>query len=465
MDEFSIVAGGCGRSNSVSISSPHEQAFVLSLLPGYLLKGDVWIGLRREDNGAFKWINEEPLRYVLWATEEPKTSFNCVMMDVRTGYWKTADCSDSRQLLCKVSLRDLNNGIRLESDPLQDDRRRADELYFESACYYFSKEEPVSQEVAQNEKCKSRGAALVSIRNVFENAFVARETSAIQGSLYWTGLFFNDTFAQKAFMWLDASPISFTKWGKYEPECPKGENQGCVLLGSDGREFVWSVSDCSAKAQYICKRFLSESDIVASPQTLPLGYVYSCPNGWTKLGTRSCFKSISERKTWQDSLTDCEILETRSSLARILSIQEQNDLSLLLFKEEDEAWIGLNDVSNEGFYVWSDGSPLVYVNWTLFEDDTNSSLQNVQDCVAATKSFWKFDSCSKEKASVCFTHATQNFDECFNSIDSCHINATCENTIASYICTCKPGFSGNGTICEYYDECSNNADNCHVNAT
>ena len=62
MDEFSIVAGGCGRSNSVSISSPHEQAFVLSLLPGYLLKGDVWIGLRREDNGAFKWINEEPLR-------------------------------------------------------------------------------------------------------------------------------------------------------------------------------------------------------------------------------------------------------------------------------------------------------------------------------------------------------------------------------------------------------------------
>ena len=165
-------------------------------------------------------------------------------------------------------------------------------------------------------------------------------------------------------------------------------------------------------------------------------------------------------------MTDCEILETRSSLARILSIQEQNDLSLLLFKEEDEAWIGLNDVSNEGFYVWSDGSPLVYVNWTLFEDDTNSSLQNVQDCVAATKSFWKFDSCSKEKASVCFTHATQStysqnlanwyffyalsldFDECFNSIDSCHINATCENTIASYICTCKPGFSGNGTICE-----------------
>ena len=193
--------------------------------------------------------------------------------------------------------------------------------------------------------------------------------------------------------------------------------------------------------------------------------VYSCPNGWTKLGTRSCFKRISDRKTWQDSLTDCEAMD-KSSLARILSIQEQNELSLFLFKEEDEAWIGLNDISNEGFYVWSDGSPLVYVNWTLFGADTNLSLQSKEDCVAATKSFWKLDICSKEKASVCFTPATQStysqslahrdffyavsldFDECFNSNDNCHVNATCENTISSYICTCKQGFTGNGTMCE-----------------
>ena len=173
-----------------------------------------------------------------------------------------------------------------------------------------------------------------------------------------------------------------------------------------------------------------------SPQTLPLSCqyfnylredlvsnffldVFSCPNGWTKIGTRSCFKRVSDRKTWQDSLTDCEAMETRSSLARILSIQEQNELSLFLFKEEDEAWIGLNDVSNEGFYVWSDGSPLVYVNWTLFEDDTNSSLQNVQDCVAATKNFWKIDSCSKKKASVCFTLATQSMSS--TSLANCDI--------------------------------------------
>ena len=85
-----------------------------------------------------------------------------------------------------------------------------------------------------------------------------------------------------------------------------------------------------------------------------------------------------------------------------------------------------------------------------------------------------------------------DYDECSNDADNCHVNATCENTISSYTCTCKPGFIGNGTYCKGnsdflilsdlgfyrsgeslarycvfsldYDECSNNADNCHVNA-
>ena len=57
-----LEEAGCGPTNSASISSPHEQAFVLSLLPGYQFGEDVWIGLTRDDDGAFKWINEEPLR-------------------------------------------------------------------------------------------------------------------------------------------------------------------------------------------------------------------------------------------------------------------------------------------------------------------------------------------------------------------------------------------------------------------
>ena len=62
MDETGFEEGFCGPTNSASISSPHEQAFVFSLLSDYPWEKDVWIGLRREDYGAFEWINEEPLR-------------------------------------------------------------------------------------------------------------------------------------------------------------------------------------------------------------------------------------------------------------------------------------------------------------------------------------------------------------------------------------------------------------------
>ena len=95
---------------------------------------------------------------------------------------------------------------------------------------------------------------------------------------------------------------------------------------------------------------------------------------------------------------------TSASLAGIFSGQEQNELSSSIFNEK-EAWIGLNDISKEGFYVWADGSPLVYVNWSTGEAEAKLSLQEERDCVAATKSSWQTRRCSETKASVCFVPA------------------------------------------------------------
>ena len=37
--------------------------------------------------------------------------------------------------------------------------------------------------------------------------------------------------------------------------------------------------------------------------------------------------------------------------------------------------------------------------------------------------------------------------ECERDLDDCDSNATCTNTIGSYLCSCNPGFTGDGFTC------------------
>ena len=126
---------------------------------------------------------------------------------------------------------------------------RKDELYFKDTCYYLSNgdDKPESQALA-DQKCNSRGAQLASINSIHENAFIAKETSAMTGPIYWIGLSYDST--SSTFTWLYGAPVTFTRWAKYEPTYQNGE---CVTFGFDGRDFTWSVSNCSTKAGYICK--------------------------------------------------------------------------------------------------------------------------------------------------------------------------------------------------------------------
>ena len=52
-----------------------------------------------------------------------------------------------------------------------------------------------------------------------------------------------------------------------------------------------------------------------------------------------------------------------------------------------------------------------------------------------------------------------------NTTDICHPNASCTDSVGSYSCVCKPGYSGNGTHCMVFNDCSESTHSCHVNAT
>ncbi|XP_073251808.1 uncharacterized protein [Porites lutea] len=51
--------------------------------------------------------------------------------------------------------------------------------------------------------------------------------------------------------------------------------------------------------------------------------------------------------------------------------------------------------------------------------------------------------------------------ECDTGKHQCDSHAFCNNTKGSYICTCKPGFTGNGVNCTDVDECTSGLHSCH----
>ncbi|XP_059198374.1 galactose-specific lectin nattectin-like [Centropristis striata] len=128
--------------------------------------------------------------------------------------------------------------------------------------------------------------------------------------------------------------------------------------------------------------------------------VTSCPDGWTRFGSR-CFKFHITAKTWMDAEKLCQ--SANGNLASIHSAEENtflNDFIEDVSGTSRRTWIGATDAVQEKTLQWADGSPVQFTRWHTGQPD---NFKGKEHCVEMNwhGNFWNDLSCITKLSFVC----------------------------------------------------------------
>ena len=121
----------------------------------------------------------------------------------------------------------------------------------------------------------------------------------------------------------------------------------------------------------------------------------TCPSGWTSYGY-SCYSLSTYTDTWRGADATCQTLGDH-----LMSVADPSEQTVITSKlHAADAWIGLNDLEDDGHFVWTDGSDVHYVNWA---DGQPNDLFD-QDCVSVVEDGsgkWDDNHCTYYKLYIC----------------------------------------------------------------
>nr|XP_006813017.1 PREDICTED: uncharacterized protein LOC102803992 [Saccoglossus kowalevskii] len=153
---------------------------------------------------------------------------------------------------------------------------------------------------------------------------------------------------------------------------------------------------------------------------LPLDNVGDCPPGWiSQHGNCYQFGESSSSLTWPQAEDEC--ISRDAHLVSIKSYREMAFIQTMLTSEwltlNELVYIGLSDAeSTEGWFVWTDGSPLSYTDWLN---------DNLEGGSTREPSGGKYEGCVVIKLDV--IHSTKNWKD----------YACASNLVHKYICKNK----------------------------
>ncbi|CAH1255098.1 MRC1 [Branchiostoma lanceolatum] len=240
--------------------------------------------------------------------------------------------------------------------------------------------------------CGADGGTLAMPRDQKTNDFlITLKNSVDRKSPFRFGL--HDRIKENVWRWMDGQELGdFTDWGPGEPNDaslgPQGED--CVeFYPPNGNK--WNDRACSNRRKFIC-----QADTTEHP-------------GYTRVGQgayiSTYLKVFAQPKTYEDAKQACAL--DGGHLANVKT-QALHDFLLTKIQEVDASrdyWIGLNDMTVENTWTWSDGTPVsrTFTNWAPGEPN-NAGSTGDQDCgqLWKDKGFqWDDDVCRKQNYFIC----------------------------------------------------------------
>ncbi|KAM8881161.1 type-2 ice-structuring protein-like [Synchiropus picturatus] len=128
---------------------------------------------------------------------------------------------------------------------------------------------------------------------------------------------------------------------------------------------------------------------------------FSCPPLWSYYYGR-CYLYVTTQMSWARAEKHCQDLGGNlASIHSILDYHEIERVIALTYHGSGTAWVGASDAQQEGFWLWSDGTPFHYTNWCPGKPSAHNTYQNCAEMQFPGNKCWSDTPCNYNRPFVC----------------------------------------------------------------
>ncbi|KAL9962235.1 hypothetical protein ACROYT_G031317 [Oculina patagonica] len=163
-----------------------------------------------------------------------------------------------------------------------------------------------------------------------------------------------------------------------------------------------------------------------------------CKPGWSYFNG-FCYLTSTKCANWTTALSKC-----REENSVLVDVNNNKENVFIQHRHNGEkSWLGLNDKSTEGDFIWADRGP---GNFTAWAKNQPNNFRD-EDCVHALGIKHSYE-WNDVKCSDCHQYTCKkDLNECARDEYYCAQFASCVNSRGSFSCTCNQGYIGDGFEC------------------